>query len=258
MVANSPGDLLRNKETIEKFRALPKQPGKPYPLIQYFFVLLESTNLNEVESLEICAVVLSQNKKQFIQDWITKEKLHFTEALGDLVKPYDMALAGAIYEKAGSQKAVQAKIASGNIQEAMSLAGSMGGNIDFLQTIRDTVSTSPEQALVMAKQLTKAGNVQPNKVAEIFMTANRPNELTNYCVECLTENKPEDAQWQTVVLEICLKTNPSAAENIFASGRWTQYNKQRVAPLCEQKGLLSRALECYTDINDIKRVILNT
>jgi clathrin heavy chain len=195
VVASSPGTLLRNRETIEKFRALPKQPNQPYPLIQYFFVLLETTDLNDVESLEICAVVLSQNKIQFIQEWISKDKIQFSEALGDLVKPYDMNLAAQIYEKAGSSKAIQAKLASGNINEALSLAGTMGGAIDFIQTIRDTVTSSPEQALAIAKQLTSAGNVQPNKVAEIFMTANRPNELTNYCVECMTQNKPEDAQW---------------------------------------------------------------
>lgn len=48
------------------------------------------------------------------------------------------------------------------------------------------------------------------------------------------------------------------AEQIFSQGKWTHYNKQRLAPLCEKQGLFSRALECYEDVNHIKRVILNT
>lgn len=36
---------------------------------------------------------------------------------------------------------------------------------------------------------------------------------------------------------------------------FTYYDKNKIAYLCEEKGLYQRALENYTNINDIKRVI---
>lgn len=39
---------------------------------------------------------------------------------------------------------------------------------------------------------------------------------------------------------------------------WKLYNKPKIAALCEQKGLYQRALENYTEIKDIKRVLLNS
>lgn len=257
VVATSPGNLLRNRETIEKFKALPKQPGQPYPLIQYFFVILEKCRLNDNESLEICGLVLNQNKKQFIQEWIAKDQLTYTEALGDLLKPYDQNMALTIYEKASSSKAIALKLELGHDISSV-LNTSAGANMDFTQMIKDNAMSNPQNALAIAKNLCKAGKISSHKVAEIFTTANRPQELISFCVECMQDNRPDDAQWQTTVLDICLKSNPSFAETIFQSGKWTHYNKQRIGPLCEQKGLYNRALECYTDVKDIKRVVLNT
>ena len=41
-VATSPGVLLRNIDTINKFRNLPKPQSGPHPLLKFFFVLLEN------------------------------------------------------------------------------------------------------------------------------------------------------------------------------------------------------------------------
>jgi len=38
----------------------------------------------------------------------------------------------------------------------------------------------------------------------------------------------------------------------------THYDRPHIAQLCEQAGLLQRALEHYTDIYDIKRAIVHT
>lgn len=58
IVANSPGTVLRNINTINKFRNLPKPSNGPYPILKFFFTLLENVKLNEVESREICNLVL--------------------------------------------------------------------------------------------------------------------------------------------------------------------------------------------------------
>ena len=65
----SPGTLLRNAETINKFKALPNTTGTPPPVI-YFSTLLEITTLNELESLELCRAVLNTGKIQMVETWL--------------------------------------------------------------------------------------------------------------------------------------------------------------------------------------------
>ena len=60
------------------------------------------------------------------------------------------------------------------------------------------------------------------------------------------------------LLEINLVTNPQVADAILANGTLTHYDRPRVAQLCEKSGLYMRALQHYTDLKDIKRVIVNT
>lgn len=62
IAAKSPGTILRNRETIDKFKSLPKPESGPHPILKYFYIILESGKLNEVETKEICQLVLSQNK----------------------------------------------------------------------------------------------------------------------------------------------------------------------------------------------------
>ena len=54
---DAPGTLLRNMETINKFKALPATGGPP-PLIIYFDALINSTTLNQTESIELVRPVI--------------------------------------------------------------------------------------------------------------------------------------------------------------------------------------------------------
>ena len=56
-MASSPGTILRNINTINMFRNLPKGNG-PHPLLKFFLTLLETNKLNEVETKEISKLVL--------------------------------------------------------------------------------------------------------------------------------------------------------------------------------------------------------
>ena len=60
------------------------------------------------------------------------------------------------------------------------------------------------------------------------------------------------------VLEINLVTFPNVADAILANGMFTHYDRPRIAQLCEKAGLYIRALQHYTDLSDIKRVVINT
>ena len=60
------------------------------------------------------------------------------------------------------------------------------------------------------------------------------------------------------LLEINLVTNPAVADAILANNMLTHYDRPRIAQLCEKAQLYMRALQHYTDLPDIKRVIVNT
>jgi clathrin heavy chain len=85
------------------------------------------------------------------------------------------------------------------------------------------------------------------------------------------------------VLEINLVTFPNVADAILANGMFSHYDRPRIAQLCEKAGLYMRALQVvkmtfqyliwlrcnilttnikilqhYTELPDIKRIIINT
>lgn len=74
----------------------------------------------------------------------------------------------------------------------------------------------------------------------------------------MRQNKPEDARYQTKVLEVNVMIAPQIVESILQMKIWNLYDRPKIAALCEQKGLYQRALENYTDMKDIKRVLLNS
>ena len=51
---------------------------------------------------------------------------------------------------------------------------------------------------------------------------------------------------------------PNVAEGIFKMNLFSHYDRERIAKMCEQVGLYGRALSNYSNIQDIKRVMLNT
>ncbi len=67
--------ILRTPETILRFQQVPTPPGQTSPLLQYFGILLESSQLNKYEALELCRPVLAQGKKQLIEKWLKEDKV---------------------------------------------------------------------------------------------------------------------------------------------------------------------------------------
>lgn len=98
---DAPGTLLRNQDTINKLKSIPVTGG-PQPIIVYFSTLLETTKLNEVESIELARPVLQQQKFKVFEDWIRQDKLTFTSQLGDLVGQYNPQLALTIHMRTDS------------------------------------------------------------------------------------------------------------------------------------------------------------
>jgi clathrin heavy chain len=101
VAATSPKGILRTTETIQRFQTVPTPPGQQSPLLQYFGILLESSQLNKYEALELCRPVLAQGKKQLVEKWLKEDKLECSEELGELVKQVDPTLALSVFLRAG-------------------------------------------------------------------------------------------------------------------------------------------------------------
>ena len=62
------------------------QVGATLPLLQYFGTLLTRGKLNAFESLELSRLLVNQNEKNLLENWLAEDKLECSEELGDLVK----------------------------------------------------------------------------------------------------------------------------------------------------------------------------
>ncbi|GJS80169.1 clathrin heavy chain 2-like protein [Tanacetum coccineum] len=63
----------------------PKESETP-SLLQYFGTLIFNGKLNAFELLELSRLVVNQNKKNLLEDWLAEDKLECSEELGDLAK----------------------------------------------------------------------------------------------------------------------------------------------------------------------------
>ena len=67
--------ILRTTQTIEAFKHAPAAPGGLSPILQYFGILLEKGELNQLESLELARPVLAQGRKQLLEKWLKENKV---------------------------------------------------------------------------------------------------------------------------------------------------------------------------------------
>jgi len=174
-------------------------PGQPKPIMVYFQTLLEKGVLNKLETLELVRPVLAQNKKQFIENWFNENKLECCEELGDLVRPQDVQLAIRIYEKCQAKdKLMQCYMQTGQTEKALQFGSQMGVKPDYQQILRGMIPSDPQSAMQMAISVCqKDSSVNVHGLAELFLQNNRLAELTQFLLECMKGNKPEDGQWQT-------------------------------------------------------------
>ncbi|KAF2909083.1 hypothetical protein DAI22_11g000300 [Oryza sativa Japonica Group] len=220
LAAESPQGLLRTPETVAKFQSVPVQAGQTPPLLQYFGTLLTRGKLNAYESLELSRLVVNQNKKNLLENWLAEDKLECSEELGDLVKTVDNDLALKIYIKArATPKVVAAFAERREFDKILIYSKQVGYTPDYLFLLQTILRTDPQGAVNFALMM---------------------------------------SQMEGAVLEINLVTYPNVADAILANGMFSHYDRPRVAQLCEKAGLYLRALQHYTELPDIKRVMVNT
>jgi len=262
VASQSPRGILRTEKTMNMFKALPAQPNQPSPLLQYFSTLLEKGKLNKVETLELARPVLQQGRKQLLEKWLQEDKLGCSEELGDLVKPMDVRLALTIYYKAETHnKVIMCFAETGDFDKIIAYCTKVGYRADFTSLLNQMLAFNPEAASNFAlKLLTAPGGplVDVSSVVDALLQRGMIQQVTSILLEVLKNNKPEEAALQTKLLEITLISAPAVADDILANQMFTHYDRLRIAQLCEKAGLFQRALEHFSDLKDIMRVMNNT
>ncbi|KAL5997905.1 hypothetical protein ACLOJK_008839 [Asimina triloba] len=229
LAAESPQGILRTPDTLAKFQTVPVQPGQTPPLLQYFGTLLTKGKLNAFESLELSRLVVNQNKKNLLENWLAEDKLECTEELGDLVKTVDNYLALKIFIEARATPKAFAAFA------------------ELREFDKIPIYSQQVHGLCTASEWLTVDFLQRNLI----------REATAFLLDVLKPNLPEHGYLQTKVLEINLVTFPNVADAILANGMFSHYDRPRIAQLCEKAGLFMRALQHYTELSDVKRVIVN-
>ncbi|KOM39603.1 hypothetical protein LR48_Vigan03g298500 [Vigna angularis] len=211
LAAESPQGILRTPDTVAKFQSVPVQAGQTPPLLQYFGTLLTRGKLNAFESLELSRLVVNQNKKNLLENWLAEDKLECSEELGDLVK--------------------------------------VGYTPDYLFLLQTILRSDPQGAVnfaLMMSQMEGGCPVDYNTITDLFLQRNLIREATAFLLDVLKPNLPEHGFLQTKVLEINLVTFPNVADAILANGMFSHYDRPRIAQLCEKAALYVRALQVMT------------
>ncbi|ETE74112.1 putative protein C2orf63-like protein, partial [Ophiophagus hannah] len=133
--ANCPRGILRNEETMEKFKAVGPIKGRILPLLLYSDALITTTiaikkPLPADLTTGAIKCALAEKRLDLVMHWITLYKLEFSEAAGDAIFKYAdvdkhnksqcLALAQIAYSECGAhKKAVLCLCKQGQIYGAM-------------------------------------------------------------------------------------------------------------------------------------------
>jgi clathrin heavy chain len=262
VAANSPRGFLRTMNTINRLRQVPNQPGQITTLLQYFGQLLDKGGLNREETLELARPVFTQGRKHLIEKWQKEGKLFCSEELGDLAKPHDLNLALAIYKEANVPQKVVASLAElGHYDLILQYCNGAGYTPDYNVLLQHVVRINPEKGAEFASQLAKNEGgplISVDRVVDIFQSQGMIQQATAFLLDVLSNDLPEEGHLQTKLLEMNLLNAPQVADAILGNEMFHHYDKARIASLCENAGLLTRALEHNDDPAAVKRIIVQT
>ena len=254
---------LRTQTTINRLKNIQAPPGAISPILLYFSTLLDKGKLNKYETIELAKPVLQQDRKQLFEKWLKEDKLECSEELGDVVKPFDTTLALACYLRAEVHSKVVTCLAElQQFDKIIPYVQKVGYQPNYIVLISNLLRSSPDKASEFAVSLLQspetAGQLDVEKIADIFFAQNYVQQGTSFLLDALKGDTPDQGHLQTRVLEVNLLHAPQVADAIMGNSIFSHYDKPTIASLSEKAGLFQRALENYTDIKDIKRCIVHS
>ena len=267
--SSSATGVLRSAQTIQRLQQLPVPEGGQPPVLKYFGVLMETTKLNKAESIEISRPALSQGKVALIERWLSEDKITCSEALGDMVmQTGNPKLALSVYFRSGEahDKVIQALLQAGEFTKIVPYALKYNVSTNFVFILAQLSQANPKAAEEFAKQLVKEPQsmgrpplMEIPDIIQVFQGTQKLQECTAFLLDVLAEDKPEQGFLQTKALELNLLGGaPQVAHAILGSGIFHHFDKAKIAALCERAQLYQRALELYSEVKDIKRVLMQS
>ena len=202
IASQTPGDTLRNINTINMFKQL---QGNPQPILVYFQTIMEKDKLNGIESVEMSRPLVAQNRTDLLNKWFNEDKFTCTEQLSELVKGVDQQLSLKILMKSGSasahSKIIEAFAAAGQVDKILPYCNQNNYKPDWVELLKNIVNTNPQAAANLCKVICNRNTgtmlIDVNNVVEIFSSRQKIQELTSFMVEYLKGNLAEDAYLQT-------------------------------------------------------------
>lgn len=82
-------------------------------------------------------------------------------------------------------------------------------------------------------------------MTDIFQSQGMIQQATQFLLEALKDNLPEQGHLQTRLLEMNLMNAPQVADAILGNEMFTHYDRPRIANLCEKAGLMQRVRSAY-------------
>lgn len=246
----------------------PVPQGARAPLLQYFSTLMSvQGKLNKVESVELVKPLVNANSDQTrkkVEEFVKEDKLEYSEELGDLLRNFDLRLACSVYYRAQcSTKTIGCFLQLGEYQKLIAYAKSVNFSPDYGTLLGQLHRFKPEDARAFAVMLLnneQGALIDVQKVIATFMQVNDVANTTGVLLDYLKNrgDREEDGALQTKLFEINLLAAPHVARAIFETNQFHHFEQLRIARLCEQAQLFQYALENYSEMEDIKRVIVNT
>nr|XP_006217781.1 clathrin heavy chain linker domain-containing protein 1 isoform X1 [Vicugna pacos] len=170
--ANSPKGILQNTGTMNKLKAVGKTKGKPFPLLLFFETIFSTSQafrhpIDAELTLEGIKCGLSEKRLDLVVNWVTQERLTFSEEAGDVIFDYGeqdtynkskcLALAQIIYSECGLHKKVLLCLCKqGQIHGAMEYIQQFKFTSDDLMQL---IKLCPHTELIQC--LTKEWNGKP-------------------------------------------------------------------------------------------------
>jgi clathrin heavy chain len=189
-------------------------------------------------------------------------KLTCSKELGDIVQLHDMTLALSVYLRPNvPNKVITCFAETGQTEKIVLSLKKVGYTPDYISLLQHVVRTSPEKGAEFASQLANDENGP-------FMNMERVRLLPIYVIvdslfvillggrhfhvakydsarnlvpsRCIEGNKPEQGHLQTLLLKMNLIHAPQVADAILGNKMFTNYDRPRIANLCEKANLLQR------------------
>lgn len=169
-----------------------------------------------------------------------------------MIKTVEPRFALTCYLRGGAHdKVIQSFAETGEFEKIVLYAQKVGHTPNYQMILQMVLRSAPDKAVAFAQSLVK-DPARPladvRGIVSVFMANQAIQPCTGFLLEALKENKEEDADLQTQLLEMNLMHFPKVADAILGNGSLTHYDRDAVAGLCEKAGLYQRALEHYTDL----------